>query len=244
MLLQHNLCWHQQDLKGWVWNSTKVTPQLSEPFPQLYPATSLPLSHSGSSTVLCDGTQRWLLWPQGPETHLISQQLYSCNTATFVHNLIFSTSPLYAHFWVLDNITEQCKYVWSPTWSLYTKQGPNLSFQYQGTIQCPYSSAPRVVFILSQNFSLPKIEFSLLKHTDHQIACVLVQLNLQNPKSSFTTDFKHICHPVGNICCILLSSASTVQEWSLSLRIPALELGWFSIRRWSWPTQPKWHVHK
>lgn len=83
--------------QSWVWNTTKVTPQLSEPLPQLYPATSMPPSHSGSrvdqNRVLCDRIQRWLLWPQGPETHLTSQQLYGCNSATSVHNLIFFTSP-------------------------------------------------------------------------------------------------------------------------------------------------------
>lgn len=44
---------------------------------------------------------------------------------------------------------------------------------------------------------------------------------------------------MGNICCILWSSASAVQEGSLSLLMPALDLGWFLIRRWSWPA----HTH-
>lgn len=71
VLLQYNLCWHLHDLKGWVWNTTKVTPQLSEPLPQLYPDISLPPSHSGSridqNRVRCDKILRWLLWPQGPK---------------------------------------------------------------------------------------------------------------------------------------------------------------------------------
>lgn len=132
-------------------------------------------------------------------------------------------------------ITEQSRCIWSPTWSLYTKQGLNLSFQYPGGTLF-HRTELQDLFLFFHRTSVYQKYSSLLKHTEHQIVHVLVQFNLQNPKSSFTTHFNCICHPVGSICWILLSSPSTVQEGRVSLLMPALELGWFSTRKWSWPT--------